>query len=241
MSMIMKAETIKKVENKFSEALKKAMKEVTAETKVSISEGNSKMGSVPSFSVMPFITCGNAECKAWCYAGRMANRLNNVMHAYAINTAMVIKYPTQTAIQIVDYIMSNNVRFFRFNVAGDFNLVNYMGIAWHVVRTCKNCQFLSFTKAFDHFNEFLRIIQDIHNDTFDNIFPNWHVLYSGYTADNEKKPNNPYNFPETIVYINDYEYIKTWFQCGGLCEECACKGVGCWQLKKGDTLAFRMH
>lgn len=109
---------------------------------VSISSGNSKTGNIPSFSTMPggdplFTkdgrayavngkgkpiagTCGKncAGCIGHCYAVK-AMRYNNVLQAYAMNTA--IKRADRSAIvdAINAFLSRNPSMFFRIHVSGE--------------------------------------------------------------------------------------------------------------------------
>ena len=76
---------------KFRDALNNAKKIVTDPNfsgKVKISAGNTKMGAVPSVSMLPFLTCPArcAEtCGPDCYAAKLANlREMFVMHGHII-------------------------------------------------------------------------------------------------------------------------------------------------------------
>ena len=50
---------------------------------VSISNGNSKMGKIPSVSLPPILTCPKGTpCAKRCYAKRIYNRYPSVKNAY---------------------------------------------------------------------------------------------------------------------------------------------------------------
>lgn len=233
---ITKKETVVRRLAKFRERLNYWLDNVTEETEISISAGNTKMGSVPSFSVLPFITCDFSRCKEncflYCYAAKLADLRTNVLNAYAKNTAMVIKYPESVKKQLDDYFNTHCVKWFRFNVAGDFNLKNYFDIALQLITEHKEITFLSFTKCFEIFNR-----------NYEQIPVNWKVLYSDGDIPGSivTAENNPHHFPVTVIYNNGEEINPFWLLCGGNCFECACRGVGCWQLKKGEILAFKKH
>lgn len=52
---------------------------------------------------------------------------------------------------------------------------------------------------------------------------------------------NPHNLPTSAVIFKGTEPRDGWKVCGGNCAECACRGCGCWELKKGETIAFYQH
>ena len=100
-----------KVLNKFNDALNKAVVGVKngEYLTVKFSGGNTKMGAVPSISLLPFITCP-ANCKdtcgAKCYAAKLANLRPNVLMNYAINTALAIHRPDLYWAHINDFVNS---------------------------------------------------------------------------------------------------------------------------------------
>ena len=150
------------------------------------------------------------------------------MKSYAINTALAIYKPNEYWEQIS--FAAKAVRFFRFHVSGDI-----MGKAYfHHMVDCANenpyTEFLCFTKQFDIVNSWIA--------EGNSIPENLHILFSGWT---NLKPINPYSLPETNVIPNGGEPKDDWKICGGNCFNCACRGVGCWQAKQGDTIAFNMH
>ena len=124
-------------------------------------------------------------------------------------------------------------RYFRFHVSGDIPNQNRNGYLAMVAYLCNKytaCNVLMFTKQYETVNKFIR----------DNgsIPKNLHVLFSGWT---NLKPVNPYNLPETTVYVKGEEFKPEWTACGGNCLDCALHCGGCWDAKSGDTIAFKMH
>ena len=221
-----------KVLAKFTEALKEAKKEVKAGKVAapSISKGNNKMGSVPSVSTLPFITCpGRCKetCSKECYAAKIANLRGSVLKSYARNTALLMMKP-ELYWQGVRLAMMGT-RFFRFHVSGDILNKEYFQ---NMIAACKaneHCQVLVFTKRYEIVNDYIRNNGDLPE--------NLHILFSGWE---DMKPVNPYNLPETNVYGNEGP-AENWLLCGGNCFKCGCRGVGCWQAQRGDVIAFKKH
>ena len=112
---------------KFKEALDNAKKIVCASDfngKVKISSGNTKMGAVPSVSMLPFVTCPArcAEtCGPDCYAAKLANLRENVRNAWAYNTALAM-FRSEIYWSGIRELLAVS-RYFRFHVSGDF--LNY--------------------------------------------------------------------------------------------------------------------
>lgn len=218
---------------KFMAALDQAKQEVKAGTvnTVSISKGNVKMGAVASMSTLPFLTCParcKGTCGADCYAAKIANMRPSVLTAYARNTALAMLKPALYWSGI-NYAMAG-ARFFRFHVSGDIMNADYFA---EMVKACKNnphCETLVFTKRYEIVNAWI----DENGDLPENL----HILFSGWT---NLKAINPHNMPETNIFDSKNPPADTWLICGGNCYECGCRGVGCWQAKKGDVVAFKKH
>lgn len=223
----------KEIRQKFMDALREAMEEVKSGkvTTVTISKGNVKMGSVPSVSTLPLVTCPaicNGTCAESCYASKIASLRASVLKSYARNTALLMLKPEFYWMDVKRAMMAT--RFFRFHVSGDIrNAEDFQNI----IDACKengHCQTLVFTKRYDIVNAWI--------DTNGDLPENLHLLFSGWTNLN---PVNPHNLPETNVYEKGETPNDEWLLCGGNCFECGCRGVGCWQAKKGDVIAFEKH
>lgn len=218
---------------KFSEALKVAMSDVTnmTDTRVRISNSNSKMGAVASVSLLPFLTCpGKCKntCGAACYAAKLANLRPSLLKSYAINTAIALLRPVEYFAQVEAAVMA--VRYFRFHVSGDIINADYFSNMVDIAKRNPCTQILVFTKRYSIVNDWI---------ASNGALPtNLHILFSGW---NNLEPENPYNLPETNVYTTEDEIQENWKLCGGNCFNCACRGVGCWQACAGDTIAFKKH
>ena len=218
--------------SKFSEALKNATKEVKAGlvTTPTISTGNRKMGAVPSVSLLPFLTCPTRckdTCGGDCYAAKIAGLYPSVLASYAKNTALAM-YKPAAFWEGVNKAM-RGARFFRFHVSGDILNKKYF---LELVKACENnthCEVLVFTKRFEIVNTWIK-----ENGALPE---NLHLLFSGWE---NLKPINPHKIPETNVFGKEGP-AENWLVCGGNCFECGCRGVGCWQAKTGDLIAFKKH
>jgi len=201
---------------------------------VSISSGNTKMGKVTSVSLLPLLTCHgrcDGTCEDKCYAVKLAILRPSVMKAYARNTAVFLISPVDY-FKAVERAMATS-RYFRFHVSGDIPNQNKSGYLEMIAYLCNKyttCNVLMFTKQYETVNKF------IHDNG--SIPKNLHILFSGWT---NLKPENPYNLPETTVYVKDEDFRPEWTACGGNCLDCALHCGGCWDAKSGDTIAFKMH
>ena len=123
-------------------------------------------------------------------------------------------------------------RFFRFHVSGDIPTYQYFCMMVKSAWENPHCEILAFTKQYT-------IVNDYITEYLPLPFPsNLHIMFSEW---GNQKPTNPYNLPTAAVIFKDTEPNENWKICGGNCAECACRGVGCWELKNGETIAFYEH
>jgi len=217
----------------FKAALDAARSEIKAGAalRVCISDKNAKMGAVASVSTLPFITCPARcahSCGAYCYAAKIARLRKNVLQAYAKNTALLLDKPGVFWAQVESAIMG--LRFFRFNVSGDMINADYFKNVAEIAARQSHCKILIFTKRYEIVNAYI--------ENGGTIPENLQVVFSGWE---NLKPINPHGLPESNVIMPGADIPADWKTCGGNCFECFCRGVGCWELKPGETIAFRLH
>ncbi len=198
-----------------------------------ISHGNSKMGEVPSVSLLPIATCPtrcHGRCASVCYAAKLANMRPAVLKAYAYNTALALYRPDLYWLGVFDAIAAS--RFFRFHVSGDIlagrsNYFEHMVLA---ARIYPHCEILAFTKRFEVVNDWI--------EENGPLPENLHIIFSGWQ---DMPVPNPHNLPMSQVIFKGCEPDPSWKQCGGNCLKCGCRGIGCWTLAAGETVAFKKH
>lgn len=196
---------------------------------VSISHGNIKMGAIPSVSLPACITCNpDAPCFKKCYALRMARRYKSVSEAYARNLDILINDPVSYWLQVK--AAASMARFFRYHVSGDILNRDYIINMVKTAEELPNTNFLAFTKQYHIVNEYL-------NDG-GAIPSNLKILFSNW---GDWKCENPHALPVCEVVLKGNEPAQDWKICGGNCTECACRGVGCWEVKNGETIAICEH
>lgn len=189
---------------------------------ISISEGNVKMGAIPSFSVKPLRTCPpGIPCKNLCYARRMEKRRDNIAIAYRNNTESILHRPNDVVRILTHYIKMKNLSYFRFNVAGDFNLPGYWEVIIRAARACPNCKFLAFTKLY--------AIQERRKPSNLTVVLS---VWKDYKSENPKYG---------LAYFDDGSkecgVPETGFVCPGNCETC----LYCFTMKKGEAVVFKKH
>lgn len=192
---------------------------------VTISGNNRKMGNIASVSTLPFITCPY-KC-SYCYAAKMAMLYPSVRKSYAKNTAIMILDRTKYFREIEQAI--KNCVFFRFHVSGDIFDYDYFTRMCEIARRNPHCKMIAFTKHFKAVNKWL---------SEKDIPENLKVMFSG---DSKLKPVNPYGMPETTIFEDISEISENWNVCPGNCFNCAESNQNCYNVKKGETIAFKKH
>ena len=195
---------------------------------VSISKGNSKMGYIPSVSLPPVVTCASScTCAKKCYAAKLCRLYPTVRKAYARNLDILKNNMDDYFTQVKAAAMVN--KYFRFHVSGDIYDMNYLDRMVKLANELPGTTFLAFTKQYNFINNYLQYAAI--PDNLKIIFSEW----PGMDMD------NPYNLPVAHVIFKNQVPADDWKICGGNCTECACRGVGCWELKKGEHIAFYEH
>ena len=120
--------------------------------------------------------------------------------------------------------------YFRWHVGGDIVDIDYLDNMVKIARECKKTTFMAFTKNYEDVNEYFA-----NHRKPANLKIIFSLPFDGSTVE------NPHNLPTAAVILKGKEPEKNWKVCGGNCSECACKGIGCWELKKGETIAFNEH
>jgi len=198
---------------------------------VKISNGNAKMGAIPSVSLPAGITCrSDCECSKKCYAKRLERMRPSVRQAYKHNYDLLNSDPNTYWREVEASIMMS--RFFRFHVSGDIPDAEYFEHMVDIARTNTHCEILCFTKKYDIVNSHINIIGKLPK--------NLHIIFSGW---HDIEMVNPYNLPEAHVRYRDgsttaREDAKL---CGGNCTECAITDGGCWTAKHGEQVVFNEH
>jgi hypothetical protein len=197
--------------------------------KISISKGNSKMGAIPSVSLPACVTCNpSAPCFKKCYAAKIERLYTNTRNAYARNFEIWANDPAAYWDQV--RTAASMARFFRFHVSGDIPNILYLNDMARVAESLPHTSFLVFTKQYSIVNQYV-------NDGM-TIPQNLKIIFSNWGA---WKCENPHNLPTCEVILKGSEPAENWKICGGNCTECACRGIGCWELKNGETIAIYEH
>ena len=196
--------------------------------KISISKSNIKMGAIPSVSLPPVATCSNcSECKNKCYALRMIKRRPSIGQAYQRNLDIFNYSPDIFKQQVIAAAMISN--YFRWFTGGDIPNKEFFNMMVDIANTCKNCNFLAFTKNYNVVNEFIA--------NGGTIPPNLKIIFSEW----KKAIPNPFNLPKSKVIFRGEQPPTDAKICGGNCYNCICQGIACWTLANNDTIYFYEH
>lgn len=192
--------------------------------KLHISPCNDKMGEIPSFSVTAGITCPkNAPCRKFCYARAMEDFRSTIKKSYRNNMERFQRADKeQLENAFAKRISQCGLRFFRWNVSGDFRLAGYFDFACKVAEKCPNCQFLAFTKCFE-----LATCDRPKNFTL--VLSAW----------NDYQPTEKQAERCGIAYYCDGSrpMPKHARKCSGKCDEC----FHCFKLQPGQAVIFEKH
>lgn len=197
--------------------------------RISVSPGNQKIGYIPSVSLPPVITCANG-CKyaQKCYAAKLCRFRPSVRNAYKRNLDILENDPACYWFQVKAAAMVT--KYFRFHVSGDIPNVEYLENMVHIANELSETRFLAFTKQYKIVNDYI---------TAGGVIPeNLQLIFSAWPG---MPMDNPHGMPVANVIFKGETPAESWKICGGNCAECACRGVGCWELKPGECIAFYEH
>jgi hypothetical protein len=195
---------------------------------VHISDGNTKTGKIPAFSLAPGMTCSAAACRTCynegCYARKLYRLRPTVKKAWDENTDFVLHDLERVENALDKYLTKHAPRFFRVHVSGDFVTREYAAAWARIASKHTETRFLAFTKQFD-------IIRGIE-------FPgNFSIVASAWEG--VKIPNDiRAAFPVAWVFNTIDDIPENIFECPGRCDTCG----ACWGLaKKGIDVGFLKH
>ena len=223
------------IENRIKKLIEKRneMINVINDVHVKLMKGNRKTGAnCYTVSLAPIIDCANCSgCMGQCYDIRNDVIYPSVIIDRARNSAIHKMQPDRYWKEIDQQIKTNYVTELRINVGGDLSDNDFEYVA-ELGRKNPRTMILFFTKNYNGINKFLD----------NNQFPkNVHPIMSAWEG---MEMDNPHNLPCSHVLYEDGrttapEYGAVY--CGGNCSECAYKGEGCWNLKRGEHVIFKAH
>lgn len=198
---------------------------------IKISNGNIKMGKIPSVSLPSIVTCRqDCICSKKCYAHKIERLRKTVRQAYQHNYNLLTSNPKTFWREIEAVIMMS--RFFRFHVSGDIPNIEYLKNMIEIAARNTHCEILCFTKRYNFVNTVL-------NEGY-TLPDNLHLIMSGWQG---LEMVNPFNLAEAHVRYKDGSTTarEDAVVCAGNCTKCAIIKGGCWSLKHGQQVVFNEH
>ena len=196
--------------------------------RISISDGNTKMGKVPSVSLTPCVSCAkDAPCRKRCYILKAFRMYEATRKAYRSNLTAYRRNPSGYFAAIDAYLNRKQSKYFRFHVGGDCPDAKYM---LHVVAMASkhpNTTFLLFTKRYQW-------VSDIMDKM--SLPSNLSIVLSAWPG---YDMHNPHGLP--VAWMQDGTETRvpdTALPCPGNCETCGL----CFKLAAtGCDVVFNAH
>lgn len=197
-----------------------------------ISEGNVKMGAIPSFSLMPVASCvKDLPCVKECYALRMCTR---GLHAKTIRAsweANQAKYEAgelgEIAEDIIAYVKKHKTPYFRWFVAGDIPSKAFLEeVMCRVANECPETGFMAFTKNYAVL-------------PIDGSLPrNLNIMMSTWK---DYRPSETLKAIYPCEYFNDgsesCRVPEDAIKCNDDCTNC----LACWKIHAGQSVVIDKH
>lgn len=183
-----------------------------------VSEGNSKLGQVPSISFDPHLTCDPSwPCAKKCYAKKLAKFRPNVRQNWIANTAFLINDPKGFEREVIAWLMSKSPKLFRWTVGGEWFKPAHAAMVKRIARKAKNTKFFMYTRRDDY--------------DWKNLPPNLNVFFSYWIDDHDRKPKQ-----KPWAIISDNKPTLTHHSCNDGCDKCG------WCTKQTqENIWFKTH
>ena len=196
--------------------------------KLTISEGNMKIGRIPNVSLPPIVSCrSDAPCTNDCYALKALHR-KTVHAAWWGNWDLLQADPERYFSEIDLYLWRRRVdkrfkpvRFFRWHVSGDIPNIDYLEEMKRIARIYSETRFLCFTKRYDL--------------NYNGLPSNLSIIFSAWPG----LPMPTRRFP--IAWMQDGTETRipsSALECPGNCQNCNM----CFNLAEiGRDVVFHKH
>lgn len=204
--------------------------------KVTISEGNRKMGMIPSVSLPPIISCAiDVPCKRMCYVIKNMAFRPLILRSYEKNWNVLFKNRDQYFDAIRNRVIRNLI-YFRYHVGGDIPDQDYYDRMIHLAKQVPDVKFLAMTKSYMTSNYRKWRLEgyphggpDFTNEDIDYGDPpdNLSILISAWPG--YPIPERLKDFPIAFMQDGTEDRIpKNAFLCPHGCDLCH----ACWDAKK---------
>lgn len=214
---------------KLSESVKIVRERGVENCELHISTTNSKLGLIPSFNILPGLTCSKESCKhcllEGCYAVKNVFRCgydvdkNTTLKAWTENTVLAFHDLKSLESRLMEYFASHRImiKLFRIHSAGDFFSRKYARMWYRIAKKFPDVRFLAFTKQWD-------VVRDV---PFYEL-SNFSLVLSGWTG---------IEIPEDLRKLYRCAWCEDGIEtripedamlCPGNCESCGM----CWYLNE---------
>ena len=218
--------------------------------KITISNGNTKLGKVYNISVPPVLTCPKGiPCVKDCYALKAWKQYPPARAAWQGNLNAFDEDPISYFGYIADYCIVRKVERFRWHVGGEITSLDYYHGMVKVAECAPETQFLAFTKMAEYIMQprpdNLRLVASMWPDLLPAFAVNPKLGAEHALRTIKDHSGIAWMEPVDRVEITDKWYlskldteVKTEsIKCSGKCDEC----FMCWYLEPGSSVIFHQH
>ena len=226
---------------------------------VKFSQGNQKMGNIPSFSTLPsnellklkdgrvltniIGTCGTLceDCKDKCYAVDYAKRHHNcVIPAYAINTLILRNDPDKLRREIREFCEKNIVKYFRFHTSGELESLEQLQLYAEICRDTPDVTFYIYTRACVLLEQWHKLLRS----KGETMPSNFIINVSKWGNNLDKYMDKPW-LNECNVFVYDEDKTFKGVHCPATDKKGHETGITCAQcrrcMRKGNITAVYPH
>jgi hypothetical protein len=196
--------------------------------KVTVSEGNTKLGKVLNVSLPPGSTCpADVPCASRCYALKAWRQYPNVRTCWGDNLEFYRAAPEGYFNSILEQVARRKPQLVRWHVSGDIPDAPYLEGMVDLAYALPSRKFLAFTKNYDlvcaraEYPGNLKIVL--------SAWPGWPLPAGALDR-----------FPVAWIRSSenpDPRIPSTAHACPGGCDNCGL----CWHLGSGDGVVFDEH
>lgn len=197
--------------------------------KVTVSEGNTKLGRVLNISLPPVVTCPDgAPCARHCYALKAWKMYKNVRAAWEDNLLAYQEDPVLYFNTLRERLAGSKIRLVRWHVAGDIPDSAYLQGMIGLAEALPDRHFLAFTKrytmAMEHAGRIPRNLQLVLSAWPGLSLPGDAASMFPVAWMKDKTDPDPRIPPDAMT-------------CPGNCDTCG----RCWILGRGSSVVFARH
>jgi hypothetical protein len=199
--------------------------------KLTITEGNSKIGACLNFSFPPVVSCAaGIPCAKECYAVSICKRYTSTRKLWQDNYALYLPYQRDFCDQL--YVALTKWRrkgrqYVRFFVSGDFPDSTMQDVIINAALDYPALKFMSYTKRYD-------LDWAWYGKPNRDLTPNLMIRWSSWPGWEQPRPAGL--TAETEMLPKGVELPEGGFLCPGFCDDC---GHKCWHSEQ--KIYIRKH